>query len=160
MKKKLLSLACLLLLIGFDQWTKYFVAANLSQTPMVLWEGVFEFHYSINRGAAFGILQNHQMIFKVLTMLVLVFLVVVWGRMQRNARFAPVQRVLVLLAAGACGNLIDRIRQGYVVDFLYFRLIDFPVFNVADSYVVISVFLLLFLLLFRYREEDFKELLP
>lgn len=58
--------------------------------------------------------------------------------------------------AGAAGNLIDRIRFGYVVDFFYFRLIDFPVFNVADIYVTVSFAVLLLLVFFQYKEEDLE----
>ena len=63
--------------------------------------------------------------------------------------------ILVVLAAGAVGNMIDRIANGYVVDFLYFELINFPVFNVADCYVCVAAVLLIYCLLFRYKEEDF-----
>ena len=62
--------------------------------------------------------------------------------------------VAVLLAAGAVGNLIDRMRYSYVVDFLYFKLIDFPVFNVADCYVTVGAVLLAVLILFVYKEEE------
>ena len=56
--------------------------------------------------------------------------------------------------AGAFGNLIDRVFRGYVVDFFYFKWIDFPVFNVADIYVTVTMILLLILILFFYKEED------
>ena len=59
-----------------------------------------------------------------------------------------------MLAAGAVGNLIDRMRYSYVVDFLYFKLIDFPVFNVADCYVTVGAVLLAVLILFVYKEEE------
>ena len=61
---------------------------------------------------------------------------------------------LMMVSAGAVGNMIDRIGQGYVVDFLYFKLINFPIFNVADCYVTISAFLLILLVFFYYREEE------
>jgi signal peptidase II len=62
--------------------------------------------------------------------------------------------LLSLIAAGAIGNMIDRIRYDYVVDFIYFVFINFPIFNVADIYVSISTFVLIFILLFYYKEED------
>ena len=65
---------------------------------------------------------------------------------------------LILIAAGAIGNLIDRVRLGYVVDFFYFSLINFPVFNVADIYVTVSSFYLVILLLFVYKESDLEFL--
>ena len=60
-----------------------------------------------------------------------------------------------LLAAGGLGNFIDRLFLGYVRDFLYFKLIDFPVFNVADSYVTIGLIILIILIMFVYNEKDF-----
>lgn len=61
---------------------------------------------------------------------------------------------LDLIAAGAVGNLIDRISLSYVRDFIYFSLIDFPVFNVADMYITCATFTLLLLSLLYYKEED------
>ena len=57
--------------------------------------------------------------------------------------------------AGAIGNLIDRISLKYVVDFIYFELIDFPIFNIADCYLTVSSFLLIILAIFYYKENDF-----
>ena len=65
--------------------------------------------------------------------------------------------LLTFISAGAVGNLIDRIQLGYVRDFIYFSIIDFPVFNVADIYVTVSTALLVILVLFYYREEDFND---
>ena len=62
--------------------------------------------------------------------------------------------MLSLIAAGAIGNMIDRIRFDYVVDFIYFVLINFPIFNVADIYVTVSTVALVVLLLFVYKEND------
>jgi signal peptidase II len=69
---------------------------------------------------------------------------------------------LILLAfiAGAIGNCIDRIVRGYVVDFFYFRLINFPIFNVADIYVTVSAFFMVTLGLVYYHEDDFETIFP
>ena len=64
----------------------------------------------------------------------------------------------MLIGAGAVGNFIDRMSNGYVVDFFYFKLINFPVFNVADIYVTLSAVFLVILLLFKYKEEDLNVL--
>ena len=66
----------------------------------------------------------------------------------------------MMFFSGAIGNFIDRVRQGYVVDFFYFSLINFPIFNVADIYVTAAAFLLIFLCLFYYKEEDFEQIFP
>lgn len=64
---------------------------------------------------------------------------------------------MVLIFAGAIGNMIDRVFRGYVVDFFQFAFIDFPVFNVADIYVVIGVFVLAFLILFVIKDPEEEE---
>ena len=62
------------------------------------------------------------------------------------------------MSAGAVGNTIDRVYFGYVTDFIYFKLIDFPTFNVADIWITCATFILLFLILFKYKEDDFDFL--
>ena len=74
--------------------------------------------------------------------------------MPYQKKFIPLRIVLTILAAGAIGNFIDRITAGYVVDFIYFEIINFPIFNVADIYVCISVIILMYLLIFHYKEEE------
>jgi signal peptidase II len=64
------------------------------------------------------------------------------------------------VGAGAVGNMIDRIFRKYVVDFVYFSLINFPVFNVADIYVTVAAVMLVILILFFYQEEDFDRIFP
>jgi signal peptidase II len=66
--------------------------------------------------------------------------------------------LLVLVASGAIGNMIDRLSQNYVVDFVYFSLINFPIFNVADIYVTCSTVGLILAILFYYKEDDFRFL--
>lgn len=160
-KKKsfLCAVIALILLIALDQLTKQLAVQYLYQkNPIVIIPGVFELNFLMNRGAAFGIMQNQQYFFAVVTCIVLVVLVYIFTRIPSVRRFLPLHMLLVLLMAGAVGNLLDRVRQGYVIDFFYFRLIDFPIFNVADCYVVISVFLLAVLVLFIYKEEELDEL--
>ena len=79
----------------------------------------------------------------------------VW-HMPPVKRFFPMWFALLLVASGAVGNMIDRVSQGYVVDFFYFRLINFPVFNVADCYVTISAAALIILFLFYYKDSDLE----
>ena len=66
--------------------------------------------------------------------------------------------LLAVLIAGALGNIIDRVRFDYVVDFISFVLIHYPIFNVADCYVVVSAIVLFCLFLFVYKEEDLEFL--
>lgn len=159
-KKSLIyALAALLVLLGLDQLTKQMAVTYLyQQDPVEIIPGVFELRFLVNRGAAFGILQNHQYFFAVMTCIVLCALVYIYIRIPCVHRYAPFHMLLVLLASGAVGNFLDRVRLGYVIDFFYFKLIDFPIFNVADCYVVVSVLLLAILILFVYKEEELEEL--
>lgn len=139
----------------FDQFTKYLAVFCLKDKPArPVIDGVFEFRYLENRGAAFGIMQNKQYIFVAGAVLICIVLLILYRRIPPAKKYIPLRICAVLLAAGAAGNMIDRIRFDYVIDFLYFRLIDFPIFNVADCYVVISCIVFALLILFYYRDED------
>lgn len=147
----------LCLAIGLDQWTKQLAVTNLKgQPPFVLWEGVFEFLYSENRGAAFGMMQGKQFFFFLVAAAVILLVFYAMYRMPSDKKYLPLEICLFLIAAGAIGNLIDRVRLGYVVDFLYFSLIDFPIFNVADCYVTVATGFAMILLLFYYKESDLE----
>ena len=75
--------------------------------------------------------------------------------------YRPLLYTAAIVFAGAMGNFIDRVFRGYVVDFIYFSLIDFPTFNVADIYVTCGITVMVFLMFFRYKEEnDFDFLKP
>lgn len=159
-KKSLMGAAFILLvLISLDQWTKQLAVEYLYQQESIeILPGIFELRFLVNRGAAFGIMQNFQYFFAVVTCVVLCMIVYCFIRISSHRKYAPLCWLLVLLMAGAVGNLLDRVRLGYVIDFFYFKLIDFPIFNVADCYVVVSVILLAALILFYYKEEDLDKL--
>ncbi|CUX67255.1 lipoprotein signal peptidase [Clostridium sp. C105KSO15] len=141
--------------IGLDQWTKLLVVKHLmDRPPFVIWNGVFELYYSENRGAAFGMLQGKQAFFLLVALVVLSVAAFAVSRMPADSKYLPLHFIAMFLSAGAVGNMIDRFTRGYVVDFLYFKLIDFPIFNVADCYVTISMFVFMLLFLFYYKEED------
>lgn len=148
-----------LILVVFDQWTKALAFSTLrTEGPLVLIPGVFELHYSENQGAAFGILQGKQWFFLLVAVAVVAVILLFLSRLPWTRRFAPLFFCLVLLCSGAIGNVIDRLVRGFVVDFFYFRLIDFPIFNVADCYVVMSAILLILLTGFWYKDEEFSFL--
>lgn len=151
-----LSAAVLVLLIVLDQWTKSVAVRYLAgPNPAVLIPGVLELRYLENHGAAFSILQNQQLFFRILTFFIIGLLGWIYlFRLPQNHRYFPLNADVILLLAGAAGNLIDRMRQGYVVDFIYFRLIDFPIFNVADCYVSIGAVLFILLILFYYHDDE------
>lgn len=157
MKYNLAGLGAAGVLTALDQWTKRLAVLHLKgQEPFVLWKGVFELNYLENRGAAFGIFQGQKAAFLVCTVLILGLVAFYYSRLPKERRFDPIRLVGILLAAGAVGNMIDRVVNSYVVDFLYFKLIDFPVFNVADCYVTVGAALLALLILFYYKEEELE----
>ena len=148
-------------LVGLDQLTKYLTVANLKGAdPLVLIDGVFEFTYLENRGAAFGMMQGARWWFVVFTSLVMVALlaVLLFGRYRRYQLFNV---GLTLIIGGGIGNLIDRVANGFVVDMLHFEIaaigFDFPVFNVADCYVVIGAILTLFFFFFIYDDKNDRK---
>ena len=165
MKKKqilgyyIVPLLAIILLIFLDQFTKYLAIAHLKDQPAIdIWKNVFCLQYLENRGAAFGILQNQLVFFLISTIIILFGIVYFYTKMPVQRKFWPIRICMILICSGAIGNLIDRVRFNYVVDFLYFELIDFPIFNVADIYVTVSAIALCVLLLFVYKDDDFDSL--
>ena len=157
----LLSILSVVGLMGLDQLTKQWAKSHLADgDPWVVWEGVFQLKYLENRGAAFGILQNHRILFLVITLAVLFFLLFWYVRLSWRRRNLPLRIALLLLFAGAAGNLIDRLARGFVIDFFYVEWINFPIFNVADIYVTLAAILLLILLIFVYKEDEWSKVFP
>lgn len=155
----IIFLVSVFLLTLLDQWTKIAATDALKgKKPFVLINGVLEFSYLENTGTAWGMFGGARIIFLVLTLIV--FAVIVWVvlRMPQKKSFIPLYITAILLGAGAAGNFIDRLFLGYVRDFIYFKWIHFPVFNVADSYVTVGVILFAVLIFFVYQEEDFAFL--
>lgn len=145
----------IILCVGLDQLTKYLAATYIQAQPIILIEDVFQLRYLENRGAAFGMLQNQQWFFLIVTIFTLCVVTFIYLKLPKKKRYIPLRISLIFLVAGAIGNMIDRISLGYVVDFFYFELIDFPIFNVADIYATLSTIALIVLFLFYYTEEDF-----
>ena len=122
--------------------------------PSELILGVFELYYSENRGVVLGMLQEKQLFFFLIAVLIFAGVLYMLWRMPDGKHYRPLAVCLMLIASGAVGNMIDRITQSYVVDFLYFSLINFPIFNVADCYVTCSAVGLVLLIMFYYKDED------
>jgi len=130
-----------------DQLAKFVVRSTMAlEAHVPLWPNVFRLTYVHNPGAAFGLFPGGRPVFILTTMLVL-FVVAAYWRRVRPTQW-PVVVALALVTAGALGNLIDRAALGFVTDFFDFSLIDFPVFNVADSAVVVGVIMLMGWILF------------
>lgn len=158
-KRLLLFLVAAACLIGFDQWTKLLAVQGLrGGSGLPLLPGVLELVYVENRGAAFGMLQGAQLFFYLIALLVCGGVLYLLWRLPDRRHYLPMAVMGCLIFSGALGNIIDRLRQGYVVDFIYFVPINFPVFNLADIYVTVSAALLFLAFLTIYREENFSFL--
>ena len=147
-------------LIVLDQITKHFAVLHLKdQSPYIMIQNVFQLEYLENRGAAFGLFQNKRIFFYLSVVIICILIAWFYSRVPMTRRFLPLRICAVLLIAGAFGNFIDRVRLNYVIDFFYFKLIDFPIFNVADIYVTVSAFLIILLICFYYKEDDIERIL-
>jgi signal peptidase II len=147
------------LLVIVDQVSKWMAVCFLKdQEPFVIWDGVFELRYLENRGAAFGMLQGQRIFFLIIAVVVLVGVIWLFAHMSGEERYWPIRLIAIFVLAGAWGNMLDRLRLSYVVDFFYFKLINFPVFNVADIYVSVGVAVLAVLIFFYYKDEDLERL--
>ncbi len=146
------------LLVAFDQVTKYLARLYLKGQPMEVWKGVFSFHYHENRGSVWGILQGKVDFLLLVSIILFVVLIFAYIRIPKTKLYQPLIWILVFMIAGAIGNTIDRLFFGYVTDFLYFKLINFPIFNIADCYITVCAFLTLFLVVTRYKEDEFEFL--
>jgi signal peptidase II len=180
-KKKniVVRIVFIVLLVLFDQFTKHLAVLYLKgQQAVPIIKDVFELQYLENTSAAFGVdpvsLLHHMFRFDVFVqnpelylnvrmwffyiVAFLMILVFIWALFKTSSvkRFVALHITLTLMIAGAIGNLIDRISKQCVVDFFYFKLINFPIFNVADIYVTCAAILLLVLSVFYYRDEDIE----
>ncbi len=180
----IISLLGVFFLVFLDQITKYLAVIKLKgQQSFALIPDVFEFHYLENESAAFSMdlvsilhrifnfsyfnenpdafLKCKMAFFVILTALVLI--AIIWFYLYKipaEKHFFWLNLLIVIFVSGAIGNLIDRIIHNYVIDFFYFKLINFPVFNVADIYVTVAAIAVVILGMFYYKEEDFEQIFP
>ena len=152
------ALSAVALLTLLDQITKILAADRLADGPFVIIPGIFELRYLENRGAAFGMLQNQRIFFLVLTVVFLAVITYIYLKIPADRKYLPLRILSIIVTAGAIGNFIDRLVLVYVRDFLYFSLIDFPIFNVADIYVTVSAFVFFVLVLVYYKDSDLEFL--
>lgn len=157
--KYIKALLAVILLVALDQIVKVWTLVNLKGQSAITWiDGVFELSYVENRGAAFGMLQNKVWVFALFTLIVAGAMVYIYYKIPSTSKYNLLRIALVTLFSGAIGNLIDRVGRQYVVDMFHFYWFEFPVFNVADMYVVVSCFGLMTLMLFYYKDEDLEFL--
>ena len=154
--RALFSFLFVLVLYWLDQITKMWAVMTLKDKPAIpIIPGILELRYLENRGAAFGIMQNKQWFFVLITVIILGLILYIFFKLPEDKKYNLLSLLLLFIAAGAVGNLTDRLLQNYVVDFIYAVFINFPIFNVADMYVSVATTFLVISLLFYYKEEDF-----
>lgn len=183
-KQQLISAGIVVfVLVIIDQITKQAAALFLKNQPSFpIIKDVFELQYLENTSAAFGLdpilllhkifhfefFQNHPEIFLnvrmgffyLLTMIIVTGIFYVFYRIPNLKRYRYMDYILIFFAAGALGNFIDRLIYKYVIDFFYFKLINFPIFNIADIYVTCAAFGMILLGIFYYKEEDIDAIFP
>ena len=138
--------------IGLDQLTKWLSVVYLQGEPSFpLWREVLHFTYVENRGMAFGMLANHRWVFMVFSTVSIIALLIYLFRFRPESRWMQVSMAMII--GGGIGNMIDRIFLGYVIDFIDFTLIDFAVFNIADSFVCVGAgMMIVYLIIDLIRE--------
>ena len=144
--------AIILVGIALDQLTQWLAVKFLSTiSTLPLISGVLHLTYVENRGAAFGMLANHRWVFILISTATILFL---FGALYAGYLPSMLYKVSVsMIISGGIGNMIDRLMLGYVVDFIDFRLINFAVFNGADSFVCVGAGLLILALIKDIIEE-------
>lgn len=143
------------ILIGLDQATKYMALVKLQPIgSMVLIDGFMDLTFVKNPGVAFGMFSGQRWFILLLTGVITVALLYFYVSLPKTKEYKFVRMTMVLIFAGAIGNMIDRILRGYVVDFFEFTFFEWPVFNVADIYVVVGVMVLAYLIMFVIKDPE------
>lgn len=148
------------LLVVLDQVSKLHIRTYLSGGKDIsVIDGVFRIVFVKNTGAVWGLFRGFTEILSYSSVLIFILVLVFYIKIPKdNKKLRPLIGISIFVMSGAIGNLIDRIFLKYVVDFLYFELIDFPVFNIADCYITVSMFLLIILFIFYYKDDDLSFL--
>ena len=158
-KKIISGLIISIIAMIIDQAIKLLIIKNfeLHEEKKVLGD-IFTLYYIRNTGSAWGMLSGHTWLLVIVSLLAIFIIGYVYCNLS-DKKYTILRVCLALILGGAIGNLIDRIRLKYVVDYLYFKLIDFPVFNFADICVTVPVGLLIILLIFKYNGNDFDVIM-
>ena len=152
----LLMVLCVAGITAADQLTKYLVVQNIplyGQVSVV--DGLFHLTYVRNTGAAFSSFQNMQWLFAIV--FVTLTVAIIWDFVKKSMPFTTLERwLIVCIYAGGLGNMIDRVRFGYVVDMIEVEFMNFAVFNVADCFITCGCILLMVHLIF-FNKEFWKD---
>jgi len=147
-------------LIAIDQIVKVLADKLLMDGNFTVIKDFFYMELVYNYGAAFGILKNSRIFFCILTIILILVLEFIYVRMPMDKEYRILRFDIVLCIAGAVGNLIDRIKTGYVIDYIAFDFgsYSFPRFNMADIYICVSAAIFFIAILFYYKDEQLTNL--
>lgn len=147
-----ISLLIIAALVGADQFIKYIVVRFLEPVGYVdVIPKVLRFRYVENTGAVFGSFSSHTLVLTIVSVILLVGTVIYLIKNKDKSKF--VNACLILMVSGGIGNIIDRIRLQYVVDFIEPLFVNFAVFNFADCLITVGAFALIFFVIF----DSFKD---
>ena len=164
LEKFIIPFSAVAAIVLLDQWTKYLTLKYAKGNGFYIINKILRICFVKNEGMAWGMLQNKQVLFIILTPIVLAALIYFYYKIPFEKKFIIARICLLCLTGGAIGNLIDRIFNGeqlfhgYVVDMIYVEIINFPVFNIADSFITVGFALMIFSMIFVYKEQDFDLL--
>ncbi|MCI8955776.1 MAG: signal peptidase II [Eubacterium sp.] len=155
-------------LVIIDQLSKYLATIYLKgKSDFKIIDTILSLHYldGGNTGAAWGMFSGKRYLFIIFT-LIAIFFICIFIR-NLNSLYFETKKIIynilniffVVLMSGAFGNLIDRVVHGYVIDFIYFELIHFPIFNIADCYVTVSCIVIIIICLFKIKEDEFNKII-
>lgn len=143
-------------LVFLDQITKYFsrtAFANGGSKDII--PDVLSLCFHKNTGAAWSIMSGKTGFLTIFTIILIVLLIYIYLKTPIKPRLTTFKLMMIFLLSGAVGNLIDRVILGYVTDFIYFEIINFPVFNIADCYITVTAILFLIMTFCYFKDNDF-----
>ena len=153
----IMCILCMVAVVIVDQITKYCAVRYLmpiASFPII--KDVLHLTYVENRGAAFGMLQNHRWVFMIVSTVVMFVILFVMFKYKKYLHTIMLIG-LSFTVGGGVGNMIDRTLNGYVVDFVDFTLINFAVFNVADTFITVGVGLIVLDILLKKSDLTFLD---
>jgi len=154
------------LVVAADRITKWLAVEHIlprnADGGIPIIDGVFRLFYTENTGAAWGMLAGRAVLLSAVSLLAVAVMVYFYIRLPKYVKQGKLriamQAALIMATGGAIGNLVDRIQSNPVVDMFHFYLIDFPIFNVADIFIVCGLFMLAILMFFMKDEKkEVKE---
>lgn len=154
----IISIIAAVILVIIDQITKYIAIERLKPIGNITFiKGFMDFTFVENRGAAFGILNGRVWLLLLLAVTICIIMVIIIRKLPHTKEYGYLRTSLIVILAGAVGNIIDRVARGYVTDFFEFTFFRFPVFNMADIYVVIGTIAMALIVLFVIKEDKKAE---